>query len=182
MPESKEREIKFESNEPNVMSDNNEPNVVSENQKPNNWLERVIRRLLSEIQNTDNKPTKVRQNLTESEMLRVLSELVSQKQAMKVKRNLDDQENGEEEKLSCQKSSKNENLLKSHFDVESIRSRSKHCSNYFPKFGKIFPDEMIPDESEATELPALAFVYKIGSLNELIEFESMFYAQKIIIL
>jgi hypothetical protein len=115
---------------------------------------------------------KFHQNLSESEMLRILSELVHQKQALKVKRNLDENED-EEEKLNCQKSSKNEKLLKSHFNVETVISRSKHCSNYFSKFGKIFPGEMILNESETTDdAPALAFVHKIGSVNELIEFES----------
>jgi len=168
--ENKTPQIVSHKKEPENLSEINKPKVEFENQKQNNWFESGIRRILSEIQRNNDDPVKVHQNLTQSEILRILSELVNQKQAMKVKRN----DHGEE-KLNCQKSSENENLLKSHFDVESIQSRLKHCSNYFSKFGKIFPDEMIPSESETTELPALAFVHEIGSVYELIEFESMKY-------
>ncbi len=96
----------------------------------------------------------------------------------KVKRNLDEMDLNEDRKLVCQNfSAENDDILNNHFKVEFLQYRTKHCSNYFSKFGKIFPEDMIPNEIEVNEtniFPVMALVDRIGSMLELNIFESQY--------
>ena len=94
----------------------------------------------------------------------------------KVKRNLESNFEEIPEKMTSQNSNKmsekNLKLFESHFSEESIRFRTKHCSTYSSKFLELFPENFIRTEIVARDLPSLTFVHKIGSMQDLVTFES----------
>ena len=61
-----------------------------------------------------------------------------------MKRNLNEMEFEVTQRLICKNGSpENEEILRNHFSVESMQQRTKHCSNYFSKFGMILSEDLL---------------------------------------
>ena len=142
--------------------------TLSSTTTANKLLMKAIQEIILKFQANDKVNSRANLDLENKEELK----------PEKVKRNLDEMDLNEDQKLVCQNfSAENDDILNNHFKVESLQYRTKHCSNYFSKFGKIFPEDMIPNEivlNETNIFPVLAFVDRIGSMLELNIFESQF--------